>query len=173
MNIVSVDVAIIGAGTAGMSAYRAAREHTEKVVLIEAASYGTTCARVGCMPSKLLIAAAEVARSVREANRFGVNTGQLVIDGEAVMARVRNERDRFVGFVVDTVNAWPDEHRLQGAARFLDAHRLQVGEHTIVEADRIIIATGSHPVIPMGRACKTAGGNQSQFLGDGKHVFSA
>ena len=51
-----VDVAIIGAGTAGMAAYRAARAQTERVLLIEGAQYGTTCASVGCMPSKLLIA---------------------------------------------------------------------------------------------------------------------
>ena len=55
-----VDVAILGAGTAGMAAYRAAAAQTDSVVLIEAERYGTTCARVGCMPSKLLIAAAEV-----------------------------------------------------------------------------------------------------------------
>ncbi|SVB18332.1 uncharacterized protein METZ01_LOCUS171186, partial [marine metagenome] len=59
-----VDVAVIGAGSAGMPAFRAARKHSENVVLIEGGVYGTTCARVGCMPSKLLIAAAEAAHSV-------------------------------------------------------------------------------------------------------------
>lgn len=48
-----VDVAIIGAGTAGMGAYREATKVTDNVVLIEGGPYGTTCARVGCMPSKL------------------------------------------------------------------------------------------------------------------------
>jgi dihydrolipoamide dehydrogenase len=46
-----VDVAIIGAGTAGMGAYRAAREHTDSLALIESDQYGTTCARVGSSPS--------------------------------------------------------------------------------------------------------------------------
>ena len=46
---VAADVAIIGAGTAGMAAYRAALRHTERVALIESHVYGTTCARVGCM----------------------------------------------------------------------------------------------------------------------------
>ena len=45
-----------------MGAYRAARKHTDSLVLIEGGPYGTTCARVGCMPSKLLIAAAEAPR---------------------------------------------------------------------------------------------------------------
>lgn len=47
------DVAIIGAGTAGLSAYRAAKKSGKSVVLIEGGPHGTTCARVGCMPSKL------------------------------------------------------------------------------------------------------------------------
>ena len=58
-----VDVAIIGAGTAGMTAYRSALAHTASVLVIEDGPYGTTCARVGCMPSKLLIAAAEAAHA--------------------------------------------------------------------------------------------------------------
>ena len=56
-----VDVAVIGAGSAGMGAFRAARQHTDNVVVIDPGPFGTTCARVGCMPSKLLIAAAEAA----------------------------------------------------------------------------------------------------------------
>jgi dihydrolipoamide dehydrogenase len=52
MTPIQVDVAIIGAGTAGMGAYLAARKHTDSILLIEGGAYGTTCARVGCMPSK-------------------------------------------------------------------------------------------------------------------------
>lgn len=66
----SVDVAIIGAGTAGMAAYRTAREHTRSLAMIDSGSLDTTCGRVGCMPSKLLIAAVEAAQAVREAHRF-------------------------------------------------------------------------------------------------------
>jgi dihydrolipoamide dehydrogenase len=150
MKQLTVDVAIIGAGSAGMSAYRAALAHTDKVVVIESGHYGTTCARVGCMPSKLLIAAAEAAHAVAGAGRFGVLAAPPVIDGRAVMQRVRSERDRFVGFVVDAVHAWPDAHRLSGHARFLSPHELEVGGHTRVTAGRIVIATGSSPAIPAG-----------------------
>jgi dihydrolipoamide dehydrogenase len=145
--VINTDVAIIGAGTAGMSAYRAALEHTSRVLLIESGVYGTTCARVGCMPSKLLIAAADAAHAVIGASRFGVSVGPIKIDGRAVMARVRSERDRFVGFVVDAVQHWPAEHRLVGHAHFLDDHTLQVGA-TQVRAQRIVIATGSRPAVP-------------------------
>lgn len=143
-----VDVAIIGAGTAGMGAYRAARKHTDNLVLIEGGQYGTTCARVGCMPSKLLIAAAESAHNVHKAPLFGVYPEGSRIDGKAVMERVKRERDRFVGFVVEAVESLPAEHRLVGNARFLGAHRLLVGEDLEVEADRIVIATGSRSSIP-------------------------
>jgi dihydrolipoamide dehydrogenase len=143
-----IDVAIIGAGTAGLAAYRKAREYTERLVLIEGGAYGTTCARVGCMPSKLLIAAAEAAHAVHEAPVFGVRAGPARIDGRAVMARVRAERDRFVGFVVESVESFPKEHRLEGRARFTGDHRLQVGDDVTVEAERIVIATGSRPTRP-------------------------
>lgn len=143
-----VDVAIIGAGTAGMGAYRAARAHTDSVVLIEGGHYGTTCARVGCMPSKLLIAAAESVHDMRKAPLFGVHPGNIRVDGKAVMDRVRRERDRFVGFVLESVESFPEEHRVWGQARFLDARRLLVGDDLEIEADRIVIATGSRPNIP-------------------------
>ncbi len=145
MKIRKVDVAVIGAGSAGMNAFRAARAYTDNVVLIEGARYGTTCARVGCMPSKLLIAAAEAAHAVSEAPHFGINPRGFSIDGAAVMDRVRRERDRFVGFVLDSVESIPVEHRLLGHALFLDDHRLQVGDEWIVDAHRIVIATGSRP----------------------------
>jgi dihydrolipoamide dehydrogenase len=147
----STDVAIIGAGSAGMAAYRAALRHTERVVLIESHAYGTTCARVGCMPSKLLIAAAEAAHSARQAGRFGVNVSRVDIDGRAVMARVRSERDRFVGFVVDTVEQWPAAHRWLGHARFVETNTLLVegpaGPRRL-QAERIVVATGSRPAVP-------------------------
>ena len=143
-----VDVAIIGAGTAGLAAYREVLKHTDRVVLIEGGPHGTTCARVGCMPSKLLIAAAEAAHAVADAPVFGVQPGQIRIDGKAVMRRVRAERDRFVGFVIESVESFPKEHRLEGHVRFIDDHRLQVGDDLTVEAARIVIATGSRPSFP-------------------------
>ncbi|CAN7680183.1 dihydrolipoyl dehydrogenase [Acidovorax sp. LjRoot117] len=148
MNRVHVDVAIIGAGTAGMSAYKATLAHTSSILVIEGGPYGTTCARVGCMPSKLLIAAAEAAHAADQAHAFGIRVEAVHVDGTAVMKRVRDERDRFVGFTVDAVGGWPSEHRLRGYARFLDDHTLQVDEHTQVVAERIVIATGSRTNVP-------------------------
>ncbi len=147
-----VDVAIIGVGTAGMVAYQRVRKTTDRVVLIEGNRYGTTCARVGCMPSKLLIAAADNAHNMAQGPLFGITAGGINIDGKAVMKRVRKERDKFVGSVVESVDKFPDHHRMFGHARFVAPKRLKVegtnGDVHEVQADRIIIATGSRPNIP-------------------------
>jgi dihydrolipoamide dehydrogenase len=148
MKTIQVDVAVIGSGTAGMTAHRAASMQGKRVLMIESGPYGTTCARVGCMPSKLLIAAAEAAHAVAAAPAFGVHPGPVRIDGQQVMARVRGERDRFVGFVLEGVKAIPDEEKLRGHARFIAPRTLQVDEHTIVEATSVVIATGSTPMLP-------------------------
>ena len=149
MKKIQVDVAVIGGGTAGLAAYRAAKAHTPSVVLIEGGPYGTTCARVGCMPSKLLIAAAEAVHHIHKAPGFGVHPqGEIRIDGREVMARVKRERDRFVGFVLEGVDSIPAEEKIQGYARFLDAHTLMVDDHTEIQAKRIVIATGSRPSWP-------------------------
>lgn len=148
MSATKVDVAIIGAGTAGMRAYREVSRKTDSVLLIEGDQYGTTCARVGCMPSKLLIAAAEAAQAGRHSDLFGVRYDKPEIDGTAVMKRVRAERDRFVGFVIESVEEWPAEHRVKANANFISDHELELSTGERVLADRIVIATGSRPHAP-------------------------
>ena len=148
-----VDVAVIGGGTAGMVAYRQARKHAEEVVLIEAERFGTTCARVGCMPSKLLIAAAESAHAARHAQRFGIHAGTVQVDGRAVMDRVRRHRDRFVGGVLESIGKIPKTDRILGRARFIDRQTLQVGEDLKLRAGRVVIATGSRTnILPFLKA---------------------
>ena len=143
-----VDVAVIGAGTAGLAAYRAARAAGASAVIIEGGAYGTTCARVGCMPSKLLIAAAEAAHAVHRAPGFGVHVdGPLRVNGREVMARVRSERNRFVGFVLEGLENIPAGDRIRGMARFVDAHTLDIDGQRLT-ARSIVIATGSRPAIP-------------------------
>ena len=143
-----VDVAIIGAGSAGMRAYREASKVTDSIVLIEGGEYGTTCARVGCMPSKLLIAAAEAAHLGQHSDMFGVHYGDKRVDGRAVMKRVRDERDRFVNFVVEDVEDWPARHKIRGYARFKSDHVLEISGGQEIRAERIVIATGSRPEVP-------------------------
>lgn len=149
MKTLNVDVAVIGGGTAGLGAYRAAKAHTPHVVMIEGGPYGTTCARVGCMPSKLLIAAAESVHQIEKAPAFGVYPqGKIHINGREVMDRVKRERDRFVGFVLEGVDEIPAEDKIAGYAKFIDNNTLQVDGHTLIHAERIVIATGSRPAYP-------------------------
>ncbi|MGJ8581287.1 MAG: dihydrolipoyl dehydrogenase [Psychromonas sp.] len=149
MEQVNVQVAVIGAGSAGLAAYRAAKQKTDSVVLIEGGAYGTTCARVGCMPSKLLIAAAEAAHSAAHTAPFGIHIdGKVKVNGKEVMQRVRDERDRFVGFVVDAVDEIEQQDKLIGHAKFITETQLQLDDHTTVNAERVVIATGSRPTYP-------------------------
>jgi len=149
MQTLQADVVIIGAGTAGLAAYRAVISAGKVPLMIEGGAYGTTCARVGCMPSKLLIAAAEAAHAVHQSAAFGVHVnGAVHIDGREVMARVKRERDRFVGFVLESVNNIPAEHKLRGYARLKASGVLVVDHHTEVHAKSIVIATGSSPSVP-------------------------
>lgn len=153
----TVDVVIIGTGTAGMTAYRQAKAYTDKVLLLEENTYGTTCARVGCMPSKLLIAAADAAHQAQHSDELGIKN-QTSIDGAKVMQRVKSERDRFVGFVERSVESFPEEDKILGKGVFVDKHSLNVYQSTQENKESIlshqirfktaIIATGSRASYP-------------------------
>src|SRR5690606_37679461 len=148
MERIICDVAIIGAGTAGLTAERAASGEGATTCLIEAGPGGTTCARVGCMPSKLLISAADAAHAAAGAATFGVHPENVRIDGRQVMARVREQRDRFVDGVFRGIEKYPPTHFRKGHARFLDETTLMVGDATRVEARAIVLAVGSRPSVP-------------------------
>ena len=144
-----VDVAIIGAGSAGLSALRAVRKAGARGLLIDRGPLGTTCARVGCMPSKLLIAAAHAAHAVHDAGRFGIRVALAQVDGPAVLERVRRERDRFVSFVVDDCRALEERGELlRGTARIIGADALVIDERTRVTFKSLVVATGSSPFVP-------------------------
>ncbi|ENT1033407.1 dihydrolipoyl dehydrogenase [Neisseria gonorrhoeae] len=149
MKKIQADIVVIGGGTAGMGAFRNARLHSDNVYLIENNVFGTTCARVGCMPSKLLIAAAEARHHALHTDPFGVHLDKdsIVVNGEEVMRRVKSERDRFVGFVVTDVEEWPADKRIMGSAKFIDEHTIQIDDHIQIAAKSFVIATGSRPVI--------------------------
>lgn len=148
MKVYDVDVAILGAGTAGLGAYKAASKHTDRVMLIDGGPLGTTCARVGCMPSKLLLAAADAAHRSRHSDIFGVVNSLTTIDGKAVMARVQRERDRFVSFVLKSIDGIPEARKMYAYGEFIDDHTLQLSNGDRVNAKAVVIATGSRPKIP-------------------------
>ena len=141
------DVAIIGAGTAGLTAQEEVVKHTDNYVLIDDGPLGTTCARVGCMPSKALIAMADDFHKCSFFDEYGIHGAKgLVPDHKKIMARVRSMRDEFSGGVIQEMSGFMDKV-IRKRARFIDANTLDLGDETI-RAKSIIIATGSKPFIP-------------------------
>lgn len=143
----SYDVAIIGAGTAGLAALREVRKRTERFVIVNDGPYGTTCARVGCMPSKALIEAANTFERRKEFPNFGIHGGEhLAADIPAVLTRMRRLRDQFVAGAVE-LTANLGERNIAGRAQFVAPDTLQVGERRL-QAKAVVIAAGSRPSVP-------------------------
>ena len=151
-----VDVAIIGAGSAGLSAVHMVRKHTDNYLLIDGGELGTTCARVGCMPSKVLIQVAEDFHRRTIFEREGIENGdQLTVDHEEAMEHVQDLRDAFVDMVFGSIEPVEEADKLvESYAKFTSDNTLEVDGETIT-ADKVIIATGSTPIFP--QAWKTFG----------------
>ena len=147
-----VNVAVIGAGTAGQNAFRQASKTTDNIIIINDGFWTTTCATVGCMPSKLLIAAAERAHQAQHSDQFGIHA-DVQIEGTQVMSRVQYERDRFTSFLTEQVNSWPEDKKISGRAHINSDGLIEINDE-LIKADRIIVATGSTPYIPDGWANK-------------------
>ena len=144
----SCDVAIIGAGTAGLAAERAARRAGARTLLIDDGFTGTLCATTGCMPSKLLIAAARAHADLDKARLMGIDIPAAQVDGRRVMERLRSERDRFVAATRKGMESLPDGARIDARARFAAPDRLELDDGRQIAAKAVVIATGSAPVIP-------------------------
>ena len=141
---IEVDVALIGAGSAGVNARRAVMAAGKSLVVFDPGPLGTTCASVGCMPSKLLIAAADHKHAVDKAADFGVEASATV-DPVAVMTRVRRLRDQFVAKTVKGIARVGTP--IPAAAKFVGPNLLEAdGKQYRVGAT--IIATGSVPITP-------------------------
>ena len=143
-----VDVAILGAGSAGLFALSQVKRETDNFVLINGGELGTTCARVGCMPSKVLIQVAEDFHRKSIFEREGIDGAEeLSVDVPASMEHVQDLRDVFVDKVLGVTDEMDDSHLIDGYARFIANDMIEVNGEQI-KAKSVIIATGSTPVIP-------------------------
>lgn len=153
IHTMETDVAIIGAGTAGMYALREVRRAGRPFLLIDQGPLGTVCARVGCMPSKVALHAAAKWQAALQLQNVGATGIEHVrFDHKKAWAALRRQRDGFANPTADRTRENAGEHLLEGRARFLSADRLTVelngGGHCEVKAKAIIIAVGSRPVMP-------------------------
>lgn len=140
-----VEVAIIGAGSAGLYALSQVKKETDNFLVINEGPYGTTCARVGCMPSKSLIRIAEYYHERAYFEKSGIqNSEKLTVSMPDVLKRVRKHRDILVEGNIKNITRL-GEKVLSGRAAFIDTNTLKVGDDVVV-AKKIIIATGSTPV---------------------------
>jgi dihydrolipoamide dehydrogenase len=144
---ISVDLAIIGAGTAGISAFKEASKITDKIVLIDHGPLGTTCARVGCMPSKALIQVADYFYNRTHFSEIGITgTDNLSINIPEIMAHVRTLRDDFTSGTIKFLESL-GERFIIGKAELSDINQIKVNQKKII-AKSIIIATGACPIVP-------------------------
>ena len=141
------DLAIIGAGSGGLSVAAGAAQLGAKVLLIEKHKMGGDCLNYGCVPSKALIAAGEAAQTIRTAGQFGVNGHEPAVDFAKVNAHVHGviaaiapndsvERFRKLGCTV-----------IEAAAKFISATEIEAGGQRYT-ARRFVIATGSKAFVP-------------------------
>lgn len=141
------DIAVIGAGSGGLSVAAAAAQFGRKVVLFEKGEMGGDCLNYGCVPSKALLAAAKQAHAMRSGAAYGISPVEPRVDFGAVRAHVQraiaaiaphDSQERFEKLGVTVVRA---------AARFIDDRSIEAaGEH--YTARRMVIATGSSPALP-------------------------
>lgn len=145
--ILTPDICVIGAGSAGLTLAAAAASLGVSVVIIEKGAMGGECLNSGCVPSKALVAAARQAHDIRAASRFGIAVEEPRVSFSAVMEHVRgviaaiapnDSAERLTGLGVTV---------LHGEARFIDRETVAV-EKARVHARRFVVATGSRPVVP-------------------------
>jgi dihydrolipoamide dehydrogenase len=140
------DVAVLGGGPGGYPAAIRAAQHGKKVALIEAKEMGGTCLNRGCIPSKALIASAEALNHVRKSNEFGVYAKEVTFDfsvmaqhKDGIVERMRKGLEGLIASNKITV--------FRGFGKLTSAREIKVMgiDNVVIEADKIILATGSEP----------------------------
>ena len=144
MQVEHYDLVIIGAGSGDTLVNDALKGW--RVAIVEADRMGGTCLNRGCIPSKMLIYTADVARGVRDAQRYGVHAQWRGADWPAI-------RDRVFGRIDPEHESAVEDFRRRGIdvylgeARFVGPQVLRVGEYEL-HAERFVVAVGSRPSVP-------------------------
>jgi mycothione reductase len=140
------DLIVVGAGS-GTTVSAAAAQAGWQVAIVEAGPFGGTCLNRGCVPSKMLVHVADVARTIRRAHLFGIDGRIERIDWPAIIARVFSDIDAEAKAIEEGNEAAEGIAVLKGEARFVGPKVIEVDGRR-VSADRVVIAAGTRPSIP-------------------------
>ncbi len=144
------DLIVIGTGGAGMATAIRAVEIGARVAIVESGVIGGTCVNIGCIPSKVLMRAAQALTMARKPRFRGVHVGAVTVDWREIVA----QKDETVHMLrrkkyVDVLASYGDSIRLfRGRARIVGDGRVRVGENgPVLTARGIVVATGARPRI--------------------------
>ncbi len=140
------DLIVIGTGS-GLEVSAAAAEEGWRVAVIEEGPFGGTCLNRGCIPSKMLVHVADVARTIRESERFGIRARIEGLDWPAIVERTFTEIDRDADAIREGNRRAENIRVFEGSARFIGHKQLEVGDVSI-SAETIVIAAGTRPGVP-------------------------
>lgn len=137
------DVVVLGTGNAGMAAADAAREGGKTIAMVENRDVGGTCPLRGCVPKKVLVAAAQTLHQIERAHRHHIKVGAPEVDWPALIEREQGFVDGVPAMFRESL-----ERRgidlYEGTARFTGRGSVAIGDD-VLEADNVVIATGSVP----------------------------
>jgi len=152
-----VDVAVIGAGHAGLNAIKEIRKVTGNYVLINGGQLGTTCARIGCMPSKVALHLAETHNNRARGSKVGIEGGEGIrVDTAQTMERIRELRDLFVDLILANTTDDMGDKLIEGYAELVDPHTIRVGHQTIHTGATVIATVGAPSYRRSGTPLTTA-----------------
>jgi glutathione reductase (NADPH) len=137
---------VIGGGSGGVRAARIASGFGARVAIAENFRYGGTCVIRGCVPKKLLVYAAHFSEDFADAKGFGWSLPPATFSWPALIAAKDKEISRLSQLYEDNLKR-AEVSVLQGAARLVDAHTVEVNGQRF-SAEHILIATGGQPFLP-------------------------
>ena len=148
------DLFVIGAGSGGVRASRIAASHGARVGICEDYRVGGTCVIRGCVPKKLLVYGSKFTHEFEDAPAFGWTMTAPSLSWPTLRDNVNKEVDRLNAVYLRLLEGAGVKLHM-GRGRLMDRHTIQVGEETVT-AEKILIATGGHPVIPSIPGCELA-----------------
>jgi len=140
------DLISIGAGSGGLSAAERAASYGKNCAIIENKKVGGTCVNIGCVPKKVMWYAGQLAHAIEDAKDYGFDTQNNGLSWEQLVSN----RENYISGILDWYGNYLSDSNIdliQGSAKFIDNHTLEVDGQTYT-ADHIVISPGGYPLVP-------------------------